>query len=54
MFTAQIGLQKGLALKYFSGIDTTTNLSVDVNPAFLSKYTGAKKGRKGKNTDELN
>jgi hypothetical protein len=53
MFTAQIGLQKGLALKYFSGIDTSTTLSVDVNPAFLSKYTGAKKGIKGKHADEL-
>jgi len=53
MFTAQIGIQKGLALKYFSGIDTTANLLVDVNPAFLSKYTGAKKAKNGKNADEL-
>jgi hypothetical protein len=53
MFTAQIGLQKGLALKYFSGIDTSTTLTVDVNPAFLSKYTGSKRGKKGKNADEL-
>jgi hypothetical protein len=53
MFTAQVGLQKGLALKYFSGIDTSSTLSVEVNPAFLSKYTGARRGKKGKNTDEL-
>jgi hypothetical protein len=44
LFTAQIGIQQGYALKYFSGIDTSQTLSVDVNPAFLSVYTGGKNG----------
>jgi hypothetical protein len=36
-------LQRGIALKYYSGIDTSNTLNVDINPAFLSIYRGAKK-----------
>jgi hypothetical protein len=41
LFTVSIGIPQDLALKYFSGIDTSQKLSLDVNPAFLSLYTGA-------------
>lgn len=37
-------LNAGLALKYFSGIDTSSVLHVDVNPAFMSMYKGGKDG----------
>ena len=37
-------LNAGLALKYFSGIDTSSVLHVDVNPAFMSMYKGGKEG----------
>lgn len=43
LFTAQVAVQAGIALKYFSGIDTSFKLSVNVNPAFLSVYTGGSK-----------
>jgi hypothetical protein len=48
LFTVQVGLQSGIALKYFSGIDTTNTLSIDVNPAILSRYTGSSPGKGGK------
>jgi hypothetical protein len=54
LFTAQIGIQSGIALKYFSGIDTTKTLSIDVNPAILSRYTGGRgKNCKDKDGDKL-
>lgn len=40
MFTVRIGLQQGIALKYYGGIDTSNRLEVDINPAFLSLYRG--------------
>jgi hypothetical protein len=40
LFTVRIGLQPGIALKYFSGINTSNALTFDVNPAFLSLYRG--------------
>lgn len=46
LFTAQIGVKAGIALKYFSGIDNSCRLSVNVNPAFLSVYTGGSKDKK--------
>ena len=52
MFTVQVGIQSGIALKYFSGIDTTKTVSIDVNPAILSRYTGGR-GKNGKNSDYL-
>lgn len=45
LFTVQIGLQAAIARKYFSGMDTSSKLSVNVNPAFLSVYTGSSKGK---------
>ena len=58
VFTVQIGLQSGIALKYFSGIDTTQTVSIDVNPAIMSRYTGGRGGgrpgnRKDKEDDML-
>lgn len=44
LFTAQVGIQSGIALKYYSGIDTSQALTVNVNPAFLStNLMGSKK-----------
>lgn len=48
LFTAEIGIKQGIALKYFSGVDTSQKLKVDVNPSFMSLYTGAKKGKRNK------
>ena len=42
MFTVRIGLQKGIGLKYYGGIDTSNPLEVNINPAFLSVYRGGK------------
>ncbi len=54
LFTVQVGIQSGIALKYFSGIDTTKTLSIDVNPAILSRYTGGRgKHSKDKDGDRL-
>lgn len=39
MFTAKIGINPNLVQKYFSGIDVSKTLSVNVNPAFLARYT---------------
>ena len=39
IFSARISLNKQIAQRYFSGIDTSGVLSVDVNPAFMSVYT---------------
>lgn len=38
LFSAEIGIQPDIASKYFSGIDTSNILKVDINPAFMSKY----------------
>lgn len=42
MFTVQVGIQSSIASKYFNGIDTSSKLTIDVNPALLSRYTGSK------------
>lgn len=42
MFTVQVGIQASIASKYYSGIDTSNKLTIDVNPALLSRYTGSK------------
>jgi cysteine-rich repeat protein len=39
LFTAQIGINPALTSKYFSGVDTSNQLTVNVNPAFLSLAT---------------
>lgn len=44
LFRVQIGIKSGIALKYFSGINTSNKLEVDVNPAFLSLYGAGEKG----------
>ena len=44
MFTAEIGIPARIAYQYFSGIDVSQKLRVDVNPAFMSKYTGGGAG----------
>lgn len=43
LFRVEIGVKSGIALKYFSGIDVSAKLGVDVNPAFLSLYGGGNK-----------
>ena len=40
MFTAEIGVPRELAMKYFGGMDVSKKLRVDVNPAFMSVYRG--------------
>ena len=40
-FTVQIALKRGIALKYFSGIDCSQKLYVEVNPMILSVYRGS-------------
>ena len=47
LFKAEVYLNQGIALKYFSGIDTSQILLVDVNPAFMSMYTGGKSSNSG-------
>ena len=37
MFTLQIGINPNLVQRYFSGIDVTNRIQVNVNPAFLAK-----------------
>ena len=44
IFKAEVRLNAGLALKYFSGMDTSSMLQVEVNPAFMSMYKGGKDG----------
>lgn len=39
LFTVQVGINPNLVQKYFSGIDTSNNINIDINPAFLSLYT---------------
>lgn len=39
IFTAQIGINPKITQRYFSGIDTSKQATVSVNPAFLAKYT---------------
>lgn len=39
LFTAQIGLNPKLVQKYFSGIDTSQKLVVNVNPAYMAVAT---------------
>lgn len=38
LFTTQISINPALVQKYFSGIDTSSSLSVNINPAYLSLY----------------
>jgi hypothetical protein len=38
IFAAQIGINPNLVQKYFSGIDVSKTLIVNVNPAFLAQY----------------
>jgi hypothetical protein len=35
-FTVEIGVNQNLRTQYFSGIDVSSKLRVDINPAFLS------------------
>lgn len=42
-FTVEIGVNQNLRNQYFSGIDASSKLRVDVNPAFLSLVTRDKK-----------
>jgi hypothetical protein len=39
VFTAQIGINSRLVQRYFSGIDVSRQVSINVNPAFLAKYS---------------
>ncbi len=41
LFTVQIGINPNLVSKYFSGIDVSNRLTVNVNPAFLSLATNS-------------
>ena len=41
MFTAEIGIPSRIAYQYFNSIDVSQKLRADINPAFMSKYTGA-------------
>ena len=36
LFTAQIGINPNLVSKYFSGVNVSNRLTVNVNPAFLA------------------
>lgn len=47
MFSLQIALNPTIAAKYFSGVDTSAVLNVNVNPALFSTT------EKGKNVDNL-
>lgn len=49
IFKVEIRLQRDIAFKYYSGIDTSGFLRIDVNPAFMSRYTGGKKCKGGNN-----
>ena len=44
LFTAEVKIARSVAYQYFTGIDTSQRLRVDVNPAFMSKYTGPASG----------
>ncbi len=39
VFTAQIGINSRLVQRYFSGIDVSRQVLINVNPAFLAKYS---------------
>lgn len=53
MFTVEIGLNPNLIQKYFSGINTSQKLRVDVNPAFLAVATYGNQGGNENNEDIL-
>jgi hypothetical protein len=53
LFTARIGISQSLAQQYFAGMDTSQRLEVDVNPAFLSKYTGGASSKSSNLEDTL-
>jgi len=36
-----VGVNPNLVQKYFSGIDVSKTLSININPAYLSLYNGA-------------
>ena len=40
LFSVQIGLNPNLVQRYFSGINVSNSLTVNVNPAFLSVVMG--------------
>lgn len=42
MFTIEVGINDHLVQKYFSGINVSNKLRVDVNPAFMAKVTAPK------------
>jgi hypothetical protein len=35
----QVGVNQNLLQKYFSGIDSSKKLEIDVNPAFMARYS---------------
>lgn len=37
-FTVQVGVNSRLVQRYFSGIDVSRQVSINVNPAFLARY----------------
>jgi hypothetical protein len=41
MFSLQIGLNPIIAAKYFSGVDTSAVLNINVNPALFAKKDSA-------------
>lgn len=44
IFTVRIGINPQLASKYFSGVDISSSITVDVNPALLNLDTSALSG----------
>lgn len=41
IFTVRIGINPKLVQRYFSGIDVSRSVTVNVNPAFLAIYSGS-------------
>ncbi len=41
-FTVEIGVNQKLQTQYFSGVDVSTKLKVEVNPAYLARADQAK------------
>ena len=50
MFTVEVGINPNLIQKYFSGINASQKLRIDVNPAFLAVATY---GNKAGNNDDI-
>lgn len=38
MFSVEVGINQNLLQKYFSGIDASRKVKIDVNPAFMARY----------------